>query len=58
MTGVTGAVGVTGRLLASSLDIFPSPLREETIDHCVDSWDEEVNTVIYDVDDIIWQTQQ
>lgn len=48
--------GGVGRLLASSPDIFPSPLSEETIDHCVNSWDEEAN-VIYGEDGVVWQTE-
>lgn len=44
--------------MESSLDGFPSPLHEETIDHCVSLWDEALNGVIYDVDDAVWQTRQ
>lgn len=40
-----------GREVGRLLDAFPSPLREETIDHCVNRWDEEVNAVIYEVDE-------
>lgn len=56
--GAADGGGGGGRLLASALDAFLSPLCEDTIDHCVNSWDEEVNDVIYDVDDAAWQTQQ